>query len=95
MDSRSGSGVGVCVEMGAATDTVGASAIIVDCTVSTAEISESLEGVDSSHAVIESKVRVTNTISESVVKRAHVIKPFIYRMSVIGENRPARWYGIA
>ena len=69
--------------MGAGTDTVGESAIIVDCTVATAGISESLEGVDSSHAVAESRARVTDTKSESVVKRAHVIKPFIYQMSVI------------
>ena len=84
--------MGVCVEMDVVTDTVGEPAIIVDCTVATAENSESLEGVDSSHAGAEIKARITNTTSASVVRQVRVIKPFIYQMSVIGENRPVRWY---
>ena len=79
--------------MGVTTGAVGESAITVDCTVATAGISESPEGVDSSHAIIESKARITNTTSESVVRRVRVIKPFIYQMSVTGENRSVRWYG--
>ena len=91
--SRLGSGVGVCMVTGVGTDTV--CGAVVGSAVTTAGISEVLVGVDSSHAVVESRARVTDTKSESVVKRARVIKPFVCQMSVIVENRLVRWYGNA
>ena len=91
--SRSGSGVGVCVEMGAGADAVGGLAAITVCVTATAWMSVFVAGVESSHAI--SRARVADTKTESVVKRARVIKPFFRQMSMIGENRPVRWYGNA